>query len=309
MSRRKKQPSSRLFTPWIPLLLAVGCIVTGFAMPSDSGNSDTPGFQKPVYLPDIEDQQLVQIIIDDEIYAVCRPDFADVRLYDPESREIPRIIEVVAEPLKKEYSLQSVNITEDAVNRQTVIEVTTFRQPLTTFQLVTSSRNFNRSATIQTFGQNRWFTIGSYYLHNLSYQDIRAEQLRMHFPENLSGRYRILIQNGDNPPLKIDRVVAEGRIYRLIFLAQAKQGCRLMYGADSMMPPAYDTVAIRELTGKGFSAKSAQIGPGVRIEDHRPTSSKMLTILNSWWFFIAIVVLMVLTLGYILFRVAWKQDI
>lgn len=62
-------------------------------------------FTRPIVVPETENGgvALVSVTLPDDVYAAAREDFADVRILDPEGREIPRII-------RKAFSQEDVTV-------------------------------------------------------------------------------------------------------------------------------------------------------------------------------------------------------
>ena len=123
----------------------------------------------------------------------------------------------------------------------------------------------------------------------------------MTFSEQRQSRYRIVIDNQDNPPLEIDAVSGIGHGYQLLFLPQAGNHYRLQYGVDKAAAPHYDTAAIRELLHLGYAGTAAALGPATAVAPvtDKPDISRLLD--NRLLLGIAIT-LMVVVLAWSLYR-------
>ena len=76
----------------------------------------------------------------------------------------------------------------------------------------------------------------------------------------------------------------------------------MRYGSDQAEPPRYDTAPIRELLRRGYQSTAAGLGPetaAASAEDKLDFG----TLLNSKWFLGVAIGLMVLVLGWSLYRV------
>lgn len=205
-----------------------------------------------------------------------------------------------------DYPVTAAKISQDAEHKTTLIDIDTGRQPLTGFTLKTASPNFSRRAEVQIplrqGIESRWQTIGGATLEALHFQDINREQTGVTFPEQRQPQYRIVIRNQDNPPLEIDSVTGNGPGYQLLFLPQAGQNYQLRYGSDKAEAPYYDTAPIRELLRRGYQSTAAGLGPETAAA---PAEDKLDfgELLNSKWFLGLAIGLMVIVLGWSLYRV------
>lgn len=205
-----------------------------------------------------------------------------------------------------DYPVTMAKVSQDAEHKTTLIDIDTQRQPLTGFILKTSTPSFSRPVEVQIPLQQgmetRMQTIGGATLEALHFQDIKREQTGVNFPEQRQAKYLIVIRNQDNPPLEIDSVTGNGPGYRLLFLPQAGQSYQLRYGSDKADAPRYDIAPIRELLRRGYQSTTAGLGPETAAstgEDGADFSE----LLNSKWFLGAAIGLMVLVLGWSLYRV------
>jgi hypothetical protein len=205
-----------------------------------------------------------------------------------------------------DYPVTLTKISQDVEHKTTLIAIETRRQPLTGFTLKTATPNFSRQAEVQIPLQpgmeTRQQTLGRATLEALHFQDINRDQSDVTFPEQRQPKYQIVIRNQDNPALEIESVTGYGPGYQLLFLPRAGQNYQLRYGSDRAEAPRYDIAPIRELLRRGYQSTSVEVGPEtvVATVEHKPDFGELL---NSKWFLGGAIGLMVLVLGWSLYRV------
>ncbi|WP_404359261.1 hypothetical protein [Methylotuvimicrobium sp. KM1] len=215
--------------------------------------------------------------------------------------------ETVPEEAKSfDYAVEDFAVSQDDELKTTVIDIKTQRQPLTGFVVKTGTLNFSRNAEVQILLQHgiesRWQTIGSATLEALNFQDISHEQSRIGFSEQRRPNYRIVIYNQDSPPLDIIGVNGVGNGYRLLFLSEPGNRYRLYYGNDKAESARYDTAPILELLRRGYPSIAAELDAEVASEaiDLPPDMSELL---NSRWFLVGAIGIMLVVLAWSLYRV------
>jgi len=207
-----------------------------------------------------------------------------------------------------DYPVAAFKISHDAEHKVSIIDIETERQPLTGFMLQTGTPNFSRYAEVQIPQQHgietRMQAIGKATLEALHFQDISREQTTVTFPQQRQSRYRLVIQNQDNPPLAINAVNGIGHGYQLLFLPQAGKNYRLQYGADEVKQlPLYDTAPIRELLRRGYPITVAALSPETAVAETEDRLD-LGKLLNSHVFLGVAIALMVLVLAWSLYRLS-----
>jgi hypothetical protein len=204
-----------------------------------------------------------------------------------------------------EYPLTAYKVSEDSEHQTSLIDIESPAVPLSGFSLHSETANFSRDAEVQIPQQrgieNRWQTIVHDRLEALHFQDINREQTTLTFAEQRQSHYRIVIHNQDNPPLKIGSVSALGNGYQLLFLSQAGKSYWLQYGNGQAELPRYDTASIQELLRRGFQPTPAALGPATAATAVAEAFD-FSALLNSKGFLVAAISLMVLVLGWSLYR-------
>lgn len=211
------------------------------------------------------------------------------------------------------YPVAGFEAKEDAAKKQTVITVRTRREPLTRFTLETSSRNFSRRAVVEVpvvRGVNTELnSIGEATVSNFSFRDQRREQLTVEFPEHREEQYRIVISNEDNPPLNITGVKAEGNVHRVVFLAQPNKTYRVYYGSETAAAPKYEAATVLAALRKDYAPVMATLGPQTdNTEFGGESGLGMRGLLNNWIFLGCAIGLMVVVLGWALFRAGRRLE-
>ncbi|AEG00500.1 hypothetical protein [Methylomonas methanica] len=200
-------------------------------------------------------------------------------------------------------------ISQDAEHKTTQLDVQTQNQPLSGFTVNITTANFSRQAEVaipQKQGmETRMQTLARASLQGLHFKDINKEDNRIGFAEQRRPHYRISIYNQDNPPLDIDNVTGFGPGYQVVFFAQPGQNYHLQYGASRAVVPRYDTAPIQTLLSKGYQTVAAGLGPEVAIVPQQAGFDAM-QLLNSQLFLGLVIGLMVLVLGWSLFRVSQR---
>ncbi|HKI20197.1 MAG TPA: DUF3999 family protein [Isosphaeraceae bacterium] len=206
---------------------------------------------------------------------------------------------------KMSYPVESFQIEEDAKEKVTRIQVLCRREPLTGLILETASRNFNRTARVRvpvTRGvKTEWVEIGNGTIYRLQLREFRREALQLNFPERREQPFQIVIENADNPPLEITSVKADGNRYRMVFLPSVERRYRVEYGSDTAESPQYDTAAVLASLRPGFQPVDARLGAQVENPRYREVRG-LGDLLNNAIFLTLAIVLMVVVLGWILFR-------
>lgn len=203
------------------------------------------------------------------------------------------------------YALEGPLVEHDTTKKVSRIEIDSRREPLTRLSLATLSRNFSRRAKvlvpIKHGVRTDWVEVGSATISLIQFRAFRHAELRIEFPEQRQELYQILIENGDNPPLEITGVEAEGTPYRLVFIGSPGRTYRIEYGSDTAEPPRYDTAAVLASLSRGYVPVTVKLGPQTANRGFR-AGRGFGGIFSSAVFLTLAIVVMVLVLGWALFR-------
>jgi len=173
---------------------------------------------------------------------------------------------------ERTYPVVVEKISENDDQRFTEVYLDTFRAPLTRFSVMTSDRNFRRDVYIQVPDGNspeKWRTIKRGRIYRYDIGDFHEEDRLIEFGQQRSGRFRILIENGDSPALAIDDIEGAGDVYEALFLADSKSEWALYYGSDetNLAAPQYDTAALVLAKGRGVAAERFILGEAQQNPD------------------------------------------
>ena len=140
--------------------------------------------------------------------------------------------------------LKEFSVARDDRERATIVTLDGGRRPLNRLTLDIAQSNFSRPVMLQTpavrNGVEAWADAAGGRLLSIALPGYARRELALDFPEQRLGRARLVLRDGDNPPLTIRGVTGSGPVYRLLFLAEPGQRYRLRYGAAACAAPSYD---------------------------------------------------------------------
>lgn len=208
---------------------------------------------------------------------------------------------------KSDHPLAVTDVSQNEKEKTTIIALPANKLPLNGLALNIKSPHFNRHAEVQILhhrgGAEYWQSISRDTLSALQFGDIKHQKTALFFPEQRQPAFRIVIHNQDNPPLEITSVTGVGPAYQLLFLPQPGKQYHLVYGAENMTQPDYEIEPIRELLRHGYQPTPATLG-AVVVTEKKGEGLDFIRLLNSKWFLAVVIGIMVLALGWSLFRIA-----
>jgi hypothetical protein len=212
-----------------------------------------------------------------------------------------------------EYSLTLDRVEQDAEAKQTHIYLKSRREPLTAIAVVTPARNFSRNARVEVpleqGASKSWQTLANVKLSQLDFRTLRRESLALHIPETRAEEYRLVIENGDSPPLEVTSVTAKGHVYEAVFLAAAEGRYKLTYDGRTNAAPRYDTAALNVSLAEGFAPLAATLGTEGEIEAAlEPTEPFFKRLVNDTRVMTAVIGVLVLILAAGLYRATRHLD-
>jgi hypothetical protein len=203
------------------------------------------------------------------------------------------------------YPTADLRVEPDVPNKATRVEIKSRREPLTSLSINTTSKNFSRPAKVfvpvQDGLRTDWLEIGHGTLSLIQFRGFRRAELRVDFPEQRQERYRLVIENADNPPLEITGISAEGTGRRLVFLGTEGRTYHVEYGSETAQPPSYDTAAVLGSLQKGFQPVTLKLGQEVANPGFKSVRGPG-NLLNNRVVLALAIVVMVLVLAWALFR-------
>jgi hypothetical protein len=205
---------------------------------------------------------LITVPLDPPVLAHSRRGgFADVRVLDAESRQVPYLVERMSEPLSIDLTIEPVTSPPASLRANQKLSVYRVRLsherlPSARLVLTTSSRVFTRQVTVGVEHppdrQRRDSWVETLVTSNWSHadQETPAPALTMSLRQ-LEGRdVFVTVEEGDNSPLPLASARLLLPAYRLRLFRERDAVLRLAYGRDDLGPPQYDLALIaRQLTG------------------------------------------------------------
>ncbi len=157
------------------------------------------------------------------------------------------VVDQVAAVRHTNYPVGELTTTIDERQRRTEVRFSLPNVPFDRLAIDTPDRNFHRQAELQVriaSTTNPWRTVARGALAKIAFAAHVRTELALEFAETRGRQYRLLIDNGDNPPVNITAVTAAGPVYRLRFMGKPGSHYRLFYGHDQLRQPVYDTATV-----------------------------------------------------------------
>ena len=202
----------------------------------------------------------VRLLLDRAVLAHAREDLGDLRLVDPAGNQIPFLLQRTGAELPWEIGTPELSQVED----QTRIRVPLGREiaPVSTVTLFTKATIFSRTVTILRNRGNMTEPLRTIVWSGLEQGSATAIDVHQTVGDTLL----IRIENGDNPPIDIDRIeVTWPEVEIRARIPEA--GARLVYGAPSEWAPSYDLMMLEEelrrmpVAGATLGPEEADEGP------------------------------------------------
>lgn len=215
--------------------------------------------------------------------------------------------EIVRKNKTQEYPVSEFSCKDD--KDETQISLSTKSEPLTMFSLQAESNNFSRAVSVEGSNDKKdWRTLtGSGKITRIDISGYKETDLNISIPESRFKHYRIKVSNGNAPPVKFSAVHASGNIYYLELINPKTSGALSVYYCGTKIPlPSYD---ISEILDKLKNPSCAEIKLGFQKENpnYKPGFGDQ-PFLDSKILFTSVIVLMVLILGWALYKSFRKID-
>jgi hypothetical protein len=190
--------------------------------------------------------------------------------------------------------------------------------PVDTLRFETPDRNFRRNIEIQVpraFSPSgevtQWRTLHKSSIHRFQIGDFSEEKMEISFSppaiNQRAGQLRILVTNGDSPPIAVEEIKAFGEIYEVKFLTTTS-GTRTLYfgaGGNDIQKPSYDVSAIRIADREDVEQILFTAGPVIANPAFTGSASRGLALNQPWILWLAIIAV-VACLVLVLVRAATK---
>lgn len=176
--------------------------------------------------------------------------------------------------------------------------------PLERITFTTESRNFRRPVSIQVPAEgDTWRTVHRGTLHLYDVGGFHDESLSLAVPSIQSDRYRIVVENGKNPPVVFAGASGETRPRELVFLADPGDKPVVYLGGDdaTLTKPSLDTAAIAAALSRKVAAGTLLLGETTPNPDHRvlvPPGPSLLESRGVLWGVIAVAVAVLIAVLY-----------
>jgi hypothetical protein len=215
-------------------------------------------------------------------------------------------VDGATEEVRSSWPLTDFKVEHDAKERTTTVTIQAGRLPLNQLTLEFAENNFSRSVSVELpavrNGVADWTGYGSARLLNVELPGYSKRDLDINFGELRTEKIRLVLHDGDNPPLTVKAITGSGPTWRALFLAEPGRTYRLLYGAGALEAPRYDLDSVLAYARRGLKPVEWQLGAPVENKAAKPAGTP-LAWLNSSWTFGAALVLMLLVLGALLLRV------
>ena len=216
-------------------------------------------------------------------------------------------VDGAAEEIRRDWPLPAFKVERDAKAHTTLVTIQTGRLPLNRLTLGVAEHNFSRSLELQVptvrNGLDTWDAVASARLLCIELPGFSKRELTIDCGERRDERVRLVLHDGDNPPLTVQTITGSGPVWRALWLAEPGRSYRLLYGAEQLTAPSYDLESVLAPARRGLTPLVWQLGAPTENKTYRPTGTPFAW-LNSAWLFGGAIALMVLVLGTLLFRTA-----
>ncbi|MCX6997502.1 MAG: DUF3999 family protein, partial [Kiritimatiellaeota bacterium] len=198
-------------------------------------------------------------------------------------------VDGAVEAARADGPLKNFSVARDAQERATIVTLDAGRRPLNRLALDIAESNFSRPVMLQLpvvrNGVEGWVDASSGRLLHIALPGYARRELALDFPEQRLGRARLVLRDGDNPPLTVRGVSGSGPVYRLLFLAEPGHHYGLRYGAADCAVPSYDLDSVLAPARRGLQPAVWQLGTPVENTDYHSASTSRWAWLNSAWAF------------------------
>jgi len=249
-----------------------------------------------------------QIELDLDVLAHAQPGFADLRVLHG-SNQVPFIVQRTS--IRRAIA-PAVTATNDAKNPRLsrwLIKLPKSRLPLTCLTCATTTPLFQRTLSLsEKLTNERGDTFYS-ELSSVKMTITPAEKLReFSLPLIIAPHSDTLIletENGDNPPLELEKFTAFYSATRVLFKAKADDRLFMYYGNPQAVPPSYDLSLV---AGELLAADKSTATPGAEEQLKKSSWAEGLSPGTGGIFFWGILAVVVIGLLIIISRLLPKTQ-
>ena len=136
------------------------------------------------------------------------------------------------------FSAETTTVSHDAKKRATTYELTPPCHPVTGFEIVSLERNFLRQVTVRKEYEHDFITVHHARVTACDLPGITPIQPILDgLAPITAGRIRVIVEEGDNPPLTVEEIRLRTPAVKLLFIAEPSQTpCRLGAVAEARSP-------------------------------------------------------------------------
>lgn len=201
---------------------------------------------------DAKNGQLVSLEVPDKVYEESRDDLGNLRVMTL-SRQVPYILWTLPNP-KVAFQVKDMVPRYDVEARHSTVEIDLPEQhaPFTIMELATPSFTFTRNTVLTNIVKNQGpgnilkeFNVAQIFWTCPGTAALPCRVIT-EFPTNVSGKLRITLMDGDNPPLAKLSIRIWQRRDLLIFPWHAGEAMYLIEGSNSVAKPRYDIEMLKE---------------------------------------------------------------
>lgn len=227
--------------------------------------------------------------------------FADVRVIDPQNRQLPYLLEQGSEPLELAVSLGAFSTTAperqstDGHHRSTYRVVLPYpRLPEADLVIETSAQTFRREVQLWEEGpsdrqrRDHWTAVITNRVWQHTDESLVAPPLVLPARERDTTSLFLTIDEGDNAPLPLTSARLRLPAWRLRFYRPEGTTLRLVYGSREAVAPEYDLALLRTKVMQE-PAEEVSAGPEPVTKDRAAIISPRV----FWGFLIAAVLVLV----------------
>ena len=239
--------------------------------------------------------------------------FGDVRVLDAGGRQLPYLLERRDEPTTVDVRVELREMPEAVrprvAGRTTYVATFPYRRlPSARLALETRARVFRRSVSIAALlpptaraREHRLDTIASYTWTHAD-QDTPAPALLIEVPEEREGELVVLVDEGDNQRLPIEKSTLLLPSYAVRLFRPADRPLRLVYGRDDLGVPRYDLAL---LTSQVMGRVAVDVSPAAEQGSQAQTPGAALVSPPVFW---ASLGLAVIVLVGVIVRLVRRED-
>ncbi len=280
----------------------------GLPMPETGGAMGTEGFE---YVRDVPAGRAGLVALQMDLAAMAHSGrdprrLRDVRIVDRSGLQIPYLLEARDEPLITDVPIERKALPEGLAQKSPqassyVVHLPFKDLPNPRLVLTTKARVFQRTVIIATVSpasdrQPARLVHRGNATWTHADQDTAAPPLTFSLPDSaVVEDVYVLIDEGDNQPLPIDKVTLLVPQYAVRFFRKPNQPLRLLYGRDNLDSPRYD---LQLLSGHvlGRAAEDVTAGPEEALSGRAGASGFELVPPTVFWAFLGVTVIVLIGL-------------